>query len=110
MARRTLPSGKTGATISQATQGTLESHQQEMKASLDAVAGHIGTMQQKVSDLTQLWSDEGQGPAYADDKDSGKSRLRREPLSPALTRTTLQPLHKSTDGDLSIDDLEALLA
>ncbi|BCL83181.1 hypothetical protein ccbrp13_56460 [Ktedonobacteria bacterium brp13] len=110
MSRSGRTASKVGATISSATQGTLESHQAEMKASLDAVAGHIGTMQKKVSDLTQLWSDEGQGPAYADDKDDGKSRMtRREPLSPALSRQGLQPLTKSTDGDLSIDDLAALL-
>jgi HK97 family phage prohead protease len=115
MARHDLPSGKVGATISNATQGKLEAHQTEMKTMLEAhesmVAESCKALQQKVSDLTQLWQGEGQGPAYADDKDSNeKSRLtRREPLSPALSREGLQPLHKSTGGEVSIDDLEALL-
>lgn len=107
MSRAKRPDGKVGATISQATQGTLEAHQQEMKSSLKAVAGHVKAMQQKVSDLTQLWQQEGQGDAYGNDDDDsyGKSRLkRREPPSPALSRQGLQPLRKSTVDDDAITE------
>lgn len=107
MSRSKRPDGKVGATISQATQGTLEAHQQDMKSSLKAIGDHVKTMQQKVSDLTQLWQQEGQGDAYGndDDNDYGKSRLkRREPLSPALSRQGIQPLHKSTVEDDAITE------
>lgn len=107
MSRAKRPDGKVGATISKATQGTLEAHQEEMKTSLNAVADHVKAMQQKVSDLTQLWHEEGQGDAYGNDDDDsyGKSRLkRREPLSPALSRPGLQPLHKSTVEDDAITE------
>lgn len=106
MSRSKRPDGKVGATISKATQGTLEAHQEEMKASLEAIGDHVKTMQQKVSDLTQLWHEEGQGDPYGNDDDNGgKSRLkRREPPSPALSRQGLQPLHKSTVEDDAITE------
>lgn len=107
MSRAKRPDGKVGATISQATQGTLEAHQQDMKSSLKAIGDHVKTMQQKVSDLTLLWKEEGQGDAYGNDDDDsyGKSRLkRREPLSPALSRQRLQPLQKSTVEDDAITE------
>lgn len=100
MTRGSRPDGKVGARISSATKGTLEAHQADMKASLDAVGEHVKTMQQKMSDLTQLWQEENQGEAYGNDDNDGKSRLtRREPPSPALPRQGLQPLHKSTVED-----------
>src|SRR5438094_1307106 len=69
MARATpLQGSKAGATISAATQGTLQAHQEAMKASLDVMQEHCKSMQQKVSDLTQLWQHEGQGDAYNNDK------------------------------------------
>lgn len=108
MARSKRPDGKAGATISKATKGTLEAHQEEMKASLNAVADHVKAMQQKVSDLTQLWQEEAQGDPYGNDDDEnndGKSRLkRREPPTPALSRQGLQPLHKSTVEDDAITE------
>jgi HK97 family phage prohead protease len=107
MSRSKRPDGKVGATISKATQGTLEAHQEEMKASLNAIGDHVKTMQQKVSDLTQLWHEEGQGDPYGNDDDSndGKSRLkRREPPTPALSRQGLQPLRKSTVEDDAITE------
>jgi len=103
MTRGNRPDGKVGATISKATQGTLEAHQEEMKSSLNAVADHVKSMQQKISDLTRLWQEEGQGEPYGNDDNDGKSRLtRREPPSPALSRQGLQPLHKSTVEDDAI--------
>jgi hypothetical protein len=65
-------------------------------------------MQQKVSDLTQLWHETGQGDAYTNDK----SRVtRREPPQTLARQDDNQPLHKSTASDPVIDiaDLEALL-
>ena len=90
--------GKVGATISQATQGTLEQHQQDMSSHLSAMAEHVKAMQKSTSNLGGLWQDDG------------KSFTRREPPR-ALTREQ-QPLHKSTatdDDDLTIDELASIL-
>jgi hypothetical protein len=97
--------GKAGRAISAANQGALETHQAEMKTSLDAVMGQCKAMQQKVSGLTDIWQHH-----QDDEQDDGKSLARREPPSPALSRKQEQPLStKSTDG-MSIDEFAALLA
>ncbi len=105
MTRRNLPPGKVGATISGATQGTLEAHQAEMKASLDTIQSHCNTMQQKVSDLTQLWQDEGQGDAYTNDK---SHVTRREPPTALTRKAFAQPLLSTVDDD-AVAELAALL-
>lgn len=128
MARRGQPDRKEGRVISAATQEHLTRHQAEMKALMAAhtsasdelasqfksmVADHMAEMEQKVSDLTNLWADEGQGQPYSTEKpdgsvpnhnppgEDGKSvgrQARREPRSsssrnPSLPRTEKrQPL------------------
>lgn len=118
MARAGRASSKAGRTISAATQTAVEQHQQEMKDLLTQhkamVADSVSAMQQKVSDLTQLWADEGQGPAYSDDNDdsstNGKSRFaRREPTTRSLPRPKTQP-EPSTVSDEAVAELASLLA
>jgi hypothetical protein len=126
MSRARHHATKAGRTISAATQSSIEQHQAEMKAMLDehqkAVADSCAAMRQKVSDLTQLWSEEGQGPAYGndDDSDSGKSRFagltRREPPAKALPRSNGKanssaqpPRTKRSTETLTLADLESLL-
>jgi HK97 family phage prohead protease len=140
MARAGRPSHKVGRTISAATQEKLEQHQAEMKALLDQhksasddlaaqfksqVKAHYEAVEQKLSDLTNLWADEGQGPAYGNDDppdvpdhtphdDSGKSRFaRREPAisTRSLPRREGQPPRKSRDtaSEFTLADLDALL-
>ena len=138
MARSGRLSHKGGRVISAATQEKLEQHQAEMKALMDdhtnqsnemasqfksMIKDNMATMQQKVADLTDLWADEGQGPAYGDDKpddavtnhnpkDDGKSRTtRREPTKP-LPRERMQPppIRDTASDVTTIEDLEALLA
>lgn len=138
MSRRDQASRKGGRVISAATQTKLEQHQAEMKALMDdhtnqsnelasqfksMVKDNMATMQQKVADLTDLWADEGQGPAYGNDdppdvtdhspKDDGKSRFtpRREPGTKPLPRAAQPPQARDTASEeTTIDDLEALLA
>ncbi len=104
MSRTKKPDSKAGRTISAATQGTLEQHQSEMKDMLETMSGHVGAMQQKVSDLTQVWQDTDQGEPYSNDK----SRIQRREPPQTLTRGDVQPLHKSTVDDMTVADLEAL--
>jgi HK97 family phage prohead protease len=101
-----LQGRKAGRAISAANQSILEQHQEGIKAHLDAMQTEMKGMQQKVSDLTRLWQDEGQGDAYSNDK----SRVpRREPPQTLMTRN-VQPLHKSTVDDTTVAELEALLS
>ncbi|HEV2579400.1 MAG TPA: HK97 family phage prohead protease [Ktedonobacteraceae bacterium] len=140
MARAGRASRKSGRTISAATQEKLEQHQAEMKALMDEhqnqseqlasqfkamVKKSMEAMNQKVSDLTDLWADEGQGPAYGNDDppdvpnhtndDNGKSRfVRREPTrtpTRSLPRQEEQPPRKSRDtaSSITLGDLEALI-
>lgn len=135
MSRSGRASHKAGRTISAATQDALEQHQTEMKALMDQhtsasdelasqfkslVKTNMDAMQQKVSDLTNLWADEGQGPAYGNDKsdetnnDSGKSRFtRREPTNHRplpRTRETQPPREsRGTESEMTLADLDALL-
>lgn len=97
--------GKAGATISAATQGTLEQHQADMKESLGMVMDQCKSMQEKVSSLTHLWQQQ-QGNNQQDD---GKALTRREP-PPALSREA-QPLSSQGTADaMTIDEFAALLA
>lgn len=114
---------KAGRTISAATQKAIEQHQAEMKAMLDehqqTMADSCKAMAGKVSDLTQLWNEEGQGPAYSNDSDdTGKSRFartaRREPPAKALPRTAGKPISpRAQPGtptvDAALDELVAML-
>ncbi len=107
--RHDNPATKAGATFSAANKEALATKAQELQDALaehkSIMHDHVKSMQQKVSDLTQIWQQEGQGDPYTNDK----SRMRREPLH-ALTRSgksTLQP-PASTD-EVTLDDLEALL-
>lgn len=138
MSRRDQASQKAGRVISAATQEKLEQHQAEMKALMDdhtnqsnelasqfksMVKDNMAAMQQKVSDLTDLWADEGQGPAYTNDDppdvtdhspkdDNGKSRFaRREPTTRPLPRREAQPPRpqRDTASEMTLADLEASL-
>lgn len=113
--RHATKATKSGATFSAASKETLEAKAQALQDTIAqhkaAMSDHCDDMQQKVSDLTQVWASEGQGPAYGNDKDDGKSRYpRREPLQ-ALPRTNAkiskQPLLSTVDA--AIDELAALL-
>jgi HK97 family phage prohead protease len=103
---------KSGATFSAASKEALDAKAQDLQDTIAqhkaAMSDHMDDMQQKVSDLTQVWASEGQGPAYGNDKSRS---TRREPL-PALPRTlatsTAQQPPAST-VDAAIDDLAALL-
>jgi HK97 family phage prohead protease len=136
MSRRDQAARKGGRVISAATQEKLEQHQADMKALMDdhtnqsnelasqfksMVKDHMSAMQQKVADLTDLWADEGQGPAYTNDdppdvtdhsKDDGKARFtpRREPAHTPLPRAAQPQAADTASEETTIDDLEALLA
>lgn len=142
MARRDQGSRKAGRTISAATQEALEKHQAEMKELMDQhtsasdelasqfksmVKANMAAMQKKVSDLTNLWTDEGQGSAYGNDDpptvpdhttpsdDNGKSRFpRREPtITRPLPRNkaAAQPPRtgRDTASEITLADLDALV-
>lgn len=109
MARRNRPRLKIGARISNATQETLEEHQQKMNKALDAMSEHMKMMQESVDGLGQLWGDDqgNQGGKEPDDSDEGNGKSLRRRESPH----TLVPRQqrKSTAKDLTIDDLAAML-
>lgn len=111
MTRHDKLDAKSGATFSAASKEALQAKAQEIQDAIaehkSMVSDHLDTMQQKVSDLTQVWASEGQGPAYGNDKSRD---MRREPL-PALPRTgaksNQQPLSSTVDA--AIDEIAALL-
>jgi HK97 family phage prohead protease len=120
MSRGDKPDIKSGARFSDDTKSALSEHvksvmdvSKKMQNMSDELAQNAGSLQKKASDLTNLYQSEDQGPAFAEDNDNGKSNSqniqsekRREPPPQTLTREKQPP--KSTE--ITIDDLEALLA
>lgn len=132
MSRHGQPEGKVGARISGDTKKTLQDHVDDLnqmatehktlsdqlaaqqKSMTKAMNAHADMLEQKASDLTNLWKQEGQGDAYSQD-DTGKSNTqtdsatRREPSTATLTRTpTPQPRTLTEDEELKA--LEAAFA
>lgn len=130
MSRRDKPEGKVGARFSDDTKKALQQHADDLTSMADehktmsdqlaaqyktmtkAMKDHADALQQKASDLTELWRSEGQGPAYADDPEENKDdktsgtpnaqKSRREPPSQALPRTPKhQPVTTTEDEDLN---------
>jgi hypothetical protein len=121
MSRGDKPDAKSGARFSEDTKSALSEHvksvmdiSKKMQNMSDDLAAHAGSLQEKTNDLTNLYQSEGQGPAFSEDNDNGKSNSqniqsekRREPSQQqTLTREKQPP--KSTE--FTLDDLEALLA
>lgn len=137
LSRHAKPEGKAGARFGANSRQALQAHadalnsmaeehktlsdqlaaqQKSMKAMKQTVDDHIAGLQQKASDLTNIFSQEGQGPAYAEDNtDTSKSNsqaeetTRREPPQQALTRTPETQPRTLTEED-EIKALEAAFA
>lgn len=113
---RTTNQTKVGARFSQDTTDALENHVKDMMDMAKQYKSLANQMQTKVSDLTSLWRDEGQGPAYGNDddgSDNGKSRMRREPSKtlPRMQQNGTQPPQSGGTGEtVTLDDLESLIA
>lgn len=136
MSRRDKPARKAGARFSNDTKEQIQQHADDLKGMAadhktlsdqlaaqyktmtKAMKDHADALEKKASDLTDLWRNEGQGPAYADDpedKDDKSSRTqdaqksRREPPAQALTHDpNTQPGTLTEDEELKA--LEAALA
>lgn len=136
MSRHAKPDAKAGARFSADSKQTLQDHADalkqmatehktlsdqlaaQQKSMSKAMNAHADMLEQKANDLTDLWKNEGQGDAFAEDntgKDTGKSTTqsdstkRREPSPQTLTRTpTPQPRTLTEDEELKA--LEAAFA
>jgi HK97 family phage prohead protease len=118
MSNRNKLAHKAGARISNATRSTIQSTIDGMHDRADQMMSdmqsHSKAIKSAADDLTQLWDEQGQDDAYAEDDGTDGNKqdalrttqnARREPLE-TLTRT--QP--KSKPDDFTGDDLEAALA
>lgn len=76
-------SGKVGATISAATQGTLEQHQEDMNDHLSKMADHVKAMQKSMNNLSDMWNK----PDSSQQQDGNNKSIRREPLTKSNSMT-----------------------
>lgn len=137
MSRRDKPAAKAGARFSADSKQTLQDHADalkqmamdhktlsdelaaQQKSMTKAMKAHADMLEQKASDLTQLWQSEGQGSAYAEDntdseKDTGKGNSQADETKrrePSLTLTRNQNTQPGTlTEEEEIKALEAALA
>lgn len=131
MSRPGRPDAKAGARFSADSKQTLQDHADalkqmamdhktlsdelaaQQKSMTKAMKAHADMLEQKASDLTQLWQGEGQGQAYAEDN-TGKGNSQADETKrrePSLTLTRNQNTQPGTlTEEEEIKALEAALA